>query len=43
MGGLELALQTEAGPLVRFFIGFFTVLVITGSTVLIAYWLSQGE
>ena len=40
---LELALlQTMAPPLVRFFIGLFLVLVVTGGVVAISYWLNQG-
>jgi hypothetical protein len=30
-------------PLVRFFLGFFLVLVVTGSSVLLVYWLGKGE
>ena len=30
-------------PLVRFFLGFFLILVITGSSVLLVYFLGKGE
>jgi hypothetical protein len=30
-------------PLVRFFMGFFLILVLTGSSVLLMYWLGKGE
>jgi hypothetical protein len=30
-------------PLVRFFIGFFLILVFTGGSVLLVYWLGKGE
>jgi hypothetical protein len=30
-------------PLVRFFMGFFLILVFTGSSVLLMYWLGKGE
>jgi hypothetical protein len=30
-------------PLVRFFMGFFLILVFTGSSVLLFYWLGKGE
>ena len=30
-------------PLVRFFLGFFLILVLTGSSVLLMYWLGKGE
>jgi hypothetical protein len=30
-------------PLVRFFLGFFLILVLTGSSVLLVYWLGKGE
>ena len=30
-------------PLVRFFLGFFLILVVTGSAVLLVYWLGKGE
>jgi hypothetical protein len=30
-------------PLVRFFMGFFLILVCTGSSVLLFYWLGKGE
>ena len=30
-------------PLVRFFLGFFLILVVTGSSVLLVYWLGKGE
>ena len=30
-------------PLVRFFMGFFLILVITGGSVLLFYWLGKGE
>lgn len=30
-------------PLAQFFIGFFLILVITGSSVLLIYWLGLGE
>ena len=30
-------------PLVRFFLGFFLILVITGGSVLLFYWLGKGE
>ncbi len=30
-------------PLVRFFVGFFLILVFTGSSVLLFYWLGKGE
>jgi hypothetical protein len=40
MAGLEIALLP---PLLRFFLGFFGVLIITGGTVLLLYWMAQGE
>jgi hypothetical protein len=30
-------------PLARFFLGFFLILVLTGSSVLLVYWLGKGE
>jgi hypothetical protein len=30
-------------PLVRFFIGLFLILVFTGGSVLVFYWLGKGE
>ncbi len=30
-------------PLVRFFLGFFLILVFAGSSVLLFYWLGKGE
>jgi hypothetical protein len=30
-------------PLVRFFLGFFLILAITGSSVLLLYFLGKGE
>jgi hypothetical protein len=30
-------------PLLRFFLGFFLVLGITGSTVILLYWMARGE
>jgi hypothetical protein len=30
-------------PLVRFFMGFFLILVFTGGSVLVFYWLGKGE
>ncbi len=30
-------------PLVRFFMGFFLILVFTGGSVLFIYWLGKGE
>ena len=30
-------------PLVRFFMGFFLILVITGGSVLLFYWLGKRE
>lgn len=30
-------------PLVRFFLGFLLIVVITGSSVLLVYWLGKGE
>ena len=30
-------------PLVRFFLGLFLILVFTGSSVLVFYWLGKGE
>ena len=30
-------------PLVRFFVGFFLILVFTGGSVLLMYWLGKGE
>lgn len=30
-------------PLVRFFLGLFLILVITGSSVLLLYFLGKGE
>jgi hypothetical protein len=30
-------------PLVRFFLGLFLILVFTGSSVLLFYWLGKGE
>ena len=30
-------------PLVRFFMGFFLILVFTGGSVLLFYWLGKGE
>jgi hypothetical protein len=40
MAGPELALLP---PLVRFFLGFFGVLIITGASVLLLYWMARGE
>jgi len=30
-------------PLVRFFMGFFLILVFTGGSALLFYWLGKGE
>jgi hypothetical protein len=30
-------------PLVRFFVGLFLILVFTGGSVLVFYWLGKGE
>lgn len=30
-------------PLVRFFLGLFLILVFTGGSVLVFYWLGKGE
>ncbi len=30
-------------PLLRFFLGLFLIVVITGSSVLLVYWLGKGE
>ena len=30
-------------PLAQFFVGFFLTLVIAGGSVLLIYWLGQGE
>ena len=30
-------------PLVRFFLGFVLILALTGSAVLLMYWLGKGE
>jgi hypothetical protein len=30
-------------PLFRFFLGFFLVLIITGGTVILLYWMARGE
>jgi hypothetical protein len=30
-------------PLVRFFMGVFLILVLTGSSVLLMHWLGKGE
>ena len=30
-------------PLVRFFLGFFLILLITGGSVLLLYFLGKGE
>jgi hypothetical protein len=30
-------------PLVRFFMGFFLILIFTGGSVLLFYWLGKGE
>ena len=30
-------------PLVRFFTGFFLILLFTGGSVLLFYWLGKGE
>ncbi len=30
-------------PLVRFFMGFFLILLFTGCSVLLFYWLGKGE
>jgi len=30
-------------PLARFFGGFFLILVLTGGSVLLVYWLGKGE
>jgi hypothetical protein len=30
-------------PLAQFFVGFFLALVIAGGSVLLMYWLGQGE
>jgi hypothetical protein len=30
-------------PLVRFFMGFFLILLFTGGSVLLFYWLGKGE
>ena len=40
MIGPEIALLP---PLVRFFLGFFLILVITSVSVLVLYWMAQGE
>jgi hypothetical protein len=36
----ELALLA---PLLRFFLAFSLILIITGGTVLLLYWIGQGE
>lgn len=40
MAPWELALLP---PLVRFFLTFILVLIITGGSVLLLYWMGQGE
>jgi len=40
MSGAEIALLP---PLLRFFLGFILVLTITGGSVLLLYWMGQGE
>jgi hypothetical protein len=30
-------------PLVRFFLGFFLVVIITAGSVLLLYWMARGE
>jgi hypothetical protein len=30
-------------PLLRFFLGFFLVLIITVGTVIVLYWMARGE
>ena len=30
-------------PLIRFFMGFFLILIFTASSVLVFYWLGKGE
>ncbi len=35
-------LQSQAPPLVRFFIGLGLVLFVTGGAVLFTYWLNKG-
>ncbi len=30
-------------PLIRFFMGFFLILIFTGGSVLVFYWLGKGE
>jgi len=40
MLGPEIALLP---PLVRFFLGFFGALIIAGGSVLLLYWMAQGE
>lgn len=30
-------------PLLRFFLGFVLVLIITGGSVLVLHWMGQGE
>jgi hypothetical protein len=40
MASLEMALLP---PLVRFLLGFFGAMIITGGSVLVLYWMSRGE
>ena len=40
MFGPEIALLP---PLLRFFLTFFLILIITGATVILLYWIGQGE
>lgn len=30
-------------PLVRFFLGLFAILIVTGGSVLLLYWIGKGE
>ena len=30
-------------PLIRFFMGFFLILIFTGGSVFVFYWLGKGE
>jgi hypothetical protein len=30
-------------PLLRFFLGFLLIVVVTGGSVLLVYWLGKGE
>ena len=40
MGSWELALLP---PLLRFFLTLFLILIISGGTVLLLYWIGRGE